>query len=148
MWLFHPWHTPSLSYTLNLGASPQLEYWNYGLPWRDGICTCNCYHCLWMPDFPLPHLDMPGLGQGIMGYGKMEQWVNLSWTRWTIGKIPLDREANEWVASLLKPTFHPRHSRDLRHSIIPFGLQETCSIRNAVISISCRNSDTFYLFLR
>ena len=35
------------------------------------------------------------------------------------------------------PIFH--------HSIIPFGLQETCSIRNAVISISCRNSDTLNL---
>ncbi len=35
------------------------------------------------------------------------------------------------------PIFH--------HSIIPFGLQETSSIRNAVIPISCRNSDTFDL---
>jgi len=28
---------------------------------------------------------------GIMGYGKMEQWVNLSWKRCRIDKIPLDR---------------------------------------------------------
>ena len=35
----------------------------------------------------------------------MEQWVNLPWTRWRTGKIPLDREANEWAISLFKPTF-------------------------------------------
>jgi len=33
------------------------------------------------------------------------------------------------------PIFH--------HSIIPFGLHETCSITNTVISISCRISETF-----
>jgi hypothetical protein len=32
------------------------------------------------------------------------------------------------------PIFH--------HSIIPSGLHETCSIKNIVISISCRNSET------
>ena len=33
------------------------------------------------------------------------------------------------------PIFH--------HSIIPSGLHETCSIKNVVISISCRISDTY-----
>ena len=35
------------------------------------------------------------------------------------------------------PIFH--------HSIIPFGLHETCSIKNALISVSCRNSETLVL---
>jgi len=33
------------------------------------------------------------------------------------------------------PIFH--------HSITPSGLHGTCSIKNTVISISCRNSETF-----
>ncbi len=54
---------------------------------------------------------------------------------WSIGKIPLDREAIKCISSLFKPIFH--------HSIIPSGLHETCSTRNGVISISCTISETF-----
>ena len=38
------------------------------------------------------------------------------------------------------PIFH--------HSIIPFGLHETCSIKNALISVSCRISDTLNYLLQ
>ena len=53
---------------------------------------------------------------------------------WSIGKIPLDREAIKSISSLFKSTF--------QYSIIPSGLHETCSIKNTVISISCRISET------
>jgi hypothetical protein len=62
-----------------------------------------------------------------MGSGKIAYW--------SIGKIPLDREAIKCMSSLFKPTFH--------YSIIPSGLHETCSIKNVAISIRGRNSDTF-----
>jgi hypothetical protein len=62
-----------------------------------------------------------------MGSGKMEYW--------SIGKIPLYREAIKCISSLFKPTF--------QHSIIPSALYETYSIKNAVISISCRISRTY-----
>jgi hypothetical protein len=51
-----------------------------------------------------------------------------------LAKIPLDREVNKSVNSLFKSTF--------QYSTIPFGLHETCSITNIVISISCTNSET------
>jgi hypothetical protein len=63
---------------------------------------------------------------GIRGSGKMGYW--------SIGKIVLDRDAIKCISSLFKPPFH--------HSIIPSGLYETCSIKNDVISISCRISET------
>jgi len=63
---------------------------------------------------------------GIMFSGNMGHW--------SIGKIPLEREAIKGMSSLFKPPFH--------YSIIPSGLHETCSIKTVVISISCRNFDT------
>ncbi len=54
---------------------------------------------------------------------------------WSIGKIPLDREAIKCMSSLFKPTFH--------YSIIPSGLNETCSIKMTVISMSYTISETF-----
>jgi hypothetical protein len=65
------------------------------------------------------------MGSGKMGY-------------WSIGKIPLDREAIKCISSLFKPIFH--------HSIIPSGLHETCSTKNAVISISCTISETLITY--
>ncbi len=54
---------------------------------------------------------------------------------WSIGKIPLDREAIICMSSLFKPIF--------QYSNIPSRLHEICSIKNTVISISCRNFETF-----
>jgi len=47
------------------------------------------------------------------------------------------------------PTATERFSTQLApgQAIIPFGLHETCSNRNAAISISCRISETFELKL-
>ncbi len=54
---------------------------------------------------------------------------------WSIGKIPLDREAIKCMSSLFKPTF--------QYSIIPSGLNETCSIKITVITTSYTISETY-----
>ena len=127
-------------------------------PWRDGICTCDCFHCLWMPDFPLPHLDMPGLGQG-SGPGN-NGWQNSSWQggnkmyKFLIQtNIPIFHHslAQTWHAG---PAFHGHHvgnptatekfSPQLApgQAIIPSGLNETCSIKITVITMSYTISET------
>ena len=66
LWASFYWFKHGISYTMNLGASPQLEHWSIGLPWRElsGIQCCRCN--TWGAEVIKSSPCKPVLGQGVM----------------------------------------------------------------------------------